>query len=99
MNTIIKYVIILIVALAYIGCNENEFLTEKDENRLTEADFWKDEVSIEAAMATVYSPLRAQMEGYWGPFRGFGDINSMGDDVFTIPGEEPATWAVASELP
>jgi hypothetical protein len=84
------------LALIYVGCNESDFLNEDDPTRITEADFWQDEADVESAMATVYSALRGQLKGYWGAYRGFGDINAMGDDVFTITGESASQWAIAS---
>ncbi|MGX5817525.1 RagB/SusD family nutrient uptake outer membrane protein [Chitinophaga lutea] len=78
------------------GCNEKDFLNQKDPNKVTDATFWKDEGSVVSALAATYSPLRSSLYGYWGSFHGIQDINVLGDDVFTIPGEEPAAWAVAS---
>ena len=77
------------------GCGKN-FLDVQNPNQITEVQFWKNENDVLAALASVYSPLRIPLSGYWGAFNGFQDINAMGDDVYTIPGEEPSTWQVAT---
>ncbi|RPE12815.1 RagB/SusD family nutrient uptake outer membrane protein [Chitinophaga lutea] len=91
-----RYIATFTLLLAAAGCNEKEFLTQNDPNKVTDARFWKDESSVLSALAATYSPLRPSLYGYWGSFTGIQDINSLGDDVFTIPGGEPATWGVAS---
>ncbi|NLR67471.1 RagB/SusD family nutrient uptake outer membrane protein [Chitinophaga varians] len=97
MKKSIKYIGALALTMALAGsCNERDFLTQTDPNRITETNFWKDESSLSMALAATYSPLRLPLYGYWGAFTGVQDINAMGDDVFTIPGEEAPTWAIAS---
>ncbi|RFS21964.1 RagB/SusD family nutrient uptake outer membrane protein [Chitinophaga silvatica] len=91
-----KYICAVAMLASFLACNEKEFLKTDDPNRSTEASFWKNENDVSAALAATYSPLRASLYGYWGSFTGIQDINSLGDDVFTIPGEEAPTWAVAS---
>ncbi|RBL90007.1 RagB/SusD family nutrient uptake outer membrane protein [Chitinophaga flava] len=92
-----KYIGALTLLMALAGsCNERDFLTQNDPNKITETNFWKDENSLSMALAATYSPLRLPLYGYWGAFTGIQDINAMGDDVFTIPGEEAPTWAIAS---
>lgn len=77
------------------GC-KNSFLYTADPNENTEATFWTSEANVDAALAATYSPLRSQLYSYWGAFSGFQDINGLGDDVLTIPGEEPTTWQIVS---
>ncbi|PSL44784.1 putative outer membrane starch-binding protein [Chitinophaga niastensis] len=92
-----KYIGALTLVLAIAGgCNEKDFLKQNDPNRITEANFWKDETSVSGALAAAYSPLRSQLYSYWGAFDGIQDINAIGDDVFTLPGEEPGTWGIAT---
>lgn len=91
-----QYIATLTLLLSAMSCNEKDFLTQNDPNKVTETMFWKDENSVLSALAATYSPLRPSLYGYWGAFTGIQDINSLGDDVFTIPGGEPATWGVAS---
>jgi len=92
-----KYIGALALLMAlHTGCNEKEFLNRKDPNKVTDATFWKNESSVMSALAATYSPLRSSLYGYWGSFQGIQDINALGDDVFTIPGEEPNTWGVAT---
>lgn len=97
MKKSIKYISAAALFLASAtACNEKNFLKQNDPNRITETNFWKDENSVSAALAATYSPLRSSLYGYWGSFEGIQDINSLGDDIFTIPGEERNTWAVAT---
>lgn len=92
-----KYIGALALVLATAaGCNEKNFLKQTDPNKITDATFWKDESSVSQALAATYSPLRSSLYGYWGSYLGIQDINALGDDVFTLPGEEPGTWAVAT---
>ncbi len=85
---------VLLALLFVIGCKKS-FLDSSDPNRLTEDKFWKTEADLRSAIASVYSPLRVPLSGYWGAFRGYQDINAMGDDVLTIPGGEPSTVQIA----
>jgi hypothetical protein len=97
MKKTFKYISALTLVLATAaGCNEKEFLNQKDPVHVTDDSFWKDESSISAALGASYSPLRSSLYGYWGSFEGIQDINAMGDDIFTIPGEEANTWRIAT---
>ncbi|MBO9728790.1 MAG: RagB/SusD family nutrient uptake outer membrane protein [Chitinophaga sp.] len=92
-----KYIGALALVLATAaGCNEKDFLKQKDPGHVTDDNFWKTESDVSAALGASYSPIRSSLYGYWGPFQGIGDINGLGDDVFTIPGEEPPTWQVVT---
>lgn len=77
------------------GC-KTDFLDSSNPNQITEQTFWKTENDVQGAVAAAYSPLRLPLYSYWGAFTGFQDINAIGDDVVTIPGEEPATWQIAT---
>jgi hypothetical protein len=97
MKKTFKYISALTLVLATAaGCNEKDFLKQTDPNKITDATFWKDESSVSAALGATYSPLRSSLYGYWGSYQGIQDINALGDDVFTLPGEEPGTWGVAT---
>ncbi|MFX1706600.1 Starch-binding associating with outer membrane [Chitinophaga ginsengisegetis] len=92
-----KYISALTLVLATAaGCNERDFLKQTDPNKITDATFWKDESSVSQALGATYSPLRSSLYGYWGSYQGIQDINALGDDVFTLPGEEAGTWGVAT---
>lgn len=94
-NTIKTIVPVLLVALfTTYGCKKN-FLETSDPNRITEEQFWKTEADVLSAVASVYSPLRQPLYGYWGAFTGIQNINSLGDDVLTFPGGEAATMSIA----
>jgi len=97
MNTIykVKFFLIAIVLVVAFGC-QRSFLDTSNPNQATDQNFWKTDADVQAALAATYSPLRLPLYSYWGAFTGFQDINAMGDDVFTIPGEEPSTWQVAT---
>ncbi|MGE7777167.1 RagB/SusD family nutrient uptake outer membrane protein [Chitinophaga sp. NPDC101104] len=96
MKSKFHYIATAMLLLAGSGCNEKEFLRQNDPNKVTDATFWKNESDVLSALAATYSPLRPSLYGYWGSFTGIQDINSLGDDIFTIPGGEAATWGVAS---
>jgi len=83
------------VALLMIyGCKK-DFLKTTNPNQITETQFWKTENDLMSAVASVYSPLRQPLYGYWGAFIGIQNINSLGDDVLTFPGGEAATTNIA----
>ncbi|MEC5145551.1 RagB/SusD family nutrient uptake outer membrane protein [Chitinophaga sp. 212800010-3] len=97
MKKSIKYIGTLALALtAAAACNEKNFLSQNNPNQTTDASFWKNENDVSAGLAATYSPLRSSLYGYWGSYQGIQDINTLGDDVFTLPGEETGTWAVAT---
>lgn len=82
------------VALLLVsGCKKN-FLNVTNPNQITEQQFWKTEADVMSAVASVYSPMRVPLSGYWGAYTGLQDMNALGDDVLTIPGQEPPTWQI-----
>ncbi|MBO9591952.1 MAG: RagB/SusD family nutrient uptake outer membrane protein [Niabella sp.] len=97
MNKIFRLSFVAITAATaiIIGCKQS-FLETTNPNQLTESKFWKTEADVMAAIASVYSPMRLPLSGYWGAFRGYQDINALGDDVLTIPGGEPSTIQIAN---
>jgi len=97
MNKIFKlsFIAMSITTVVVIGCKKS-FLETSNPNQLTEENFWKTEADVKSAVASVYSPMRLPLSGYWGAFRGYQDINALGDDVLTIPGGEPSTIQVAN---
>lgn len=78
-----------------VSCDESKFLDLKDPNHLTEDNFWRNETEAESALATAYSPIKYQMNGYYGAFDGWLNLNSRGDDIFTVLNEEPQMWSIA----
>src|SRR5699024_3922959 len=79
-----------ILAFTLQSCSK-DFLNLVNPNVPVEETFWTSEENAESAMATLYSPLRGQMYGYYGWFTGWHTMN-RGDDVWFIPGEEAFNW-------
>ncbi|MBX2926115.1 MAG: RagB/SusD family nutrient uptake outer membrane protein [Chitinophagaceae bacterium] len=92
----IKILLTGIVLMICITACKRSFLDVTNPNRQTEATFWNSESDVMGALASAYSPLRTPLRSYWGGFTGFQNINSLGDDILTIPGDEPPTWQIAS---
>ena len=80
---------------ALTSCSES-FLDLTDRNHFTEDNFWKNKADAESGLAAAYSPIKYQMYGYYGAFDGWLNLNSRGDDIFTILNEEPSMWAIAT---
>lgn len=78
------------------SCNESDFLDLKDPNHFTNENFWRDKSDAESALAAAYSPIKYQMNGYYGAFDGWLNLNSRGDDIFTITNEEQGMWEIAN---
>jgi putative lipoprotein len=78
------------------SCNESSFLDLKDPNHFTNENFWRDKADAESALAAAYSPIKYQMNGYYGAFDGWLNMNSRGDDIFTILNEEASMWDIAT---
>lgn len=78
------------------SCDESRFLNLTDPNHYTEANFWKNKADAESALAAAYSPIKGAMYGYFGAFDGWLNINSRGDDVFTVLGEEIPMYNIAT---
>lgn len=95
MKTSINKLLVLVPALALLmtACNESDFLDLNNPNNQTETVYWVDEASVQKAMATVYSPIRGQMYGYYGAFTGFQNMNVRADDTWAIP-DDPETWMI-----
>jgi hypothetical protein len=91
MKTKILLTLIAAVSLLFVvGCGA-DFLEETNPNQPTEDTYWNTEADAEAALATIYSPVRGQMYGYWGAFTGFQNQNVRGDDLHPIQ-DDPTTW-------
>lgn len=86
----------LVCLIPMLNSCKRVFLNTTNPNQQTSATFWTSENDVVSALAATYSPMRVPLFSYWGGFSGFQDINSLGDDVMTIPGEEPSTWQIAS---
>lgn len=80
---------------ALTSCSDS-FLDLKDPNHFTNENFWKDKTDAESALAAAYSPIKYQMYGYYGAFDGWLNLNSRGDDIFTILNEEASMWDIAN---
>lgn len=96
----IKYKLVIfvgiVISLIAVNSCKDSFLYTNNPNETTTNTFWTSEENVDAAMASIYSPMRVPLYSYWGAFTGFQDINAMGDDVLTIPGEEASTWQIAT---
>lgn len=79
-----------------VSCNESDFLDLKDRNHFTNENFWKNKEDAESGLAAAYSPIKYQMNGYYGAFDGWLNLNSRGDDIFTILNEEASMWSIAT---
>jgi hypothetical protein len=96
MKTQLYNILLLVIAMTLVvGCNEKEFLTETDPNQVVGDDFWKSEEDAVAAMATIYSPLRGQMYGFYGAFTGLQTMNIRGEDVWYLV-DDPESWKIAN---
>lgn len=79
-----------------VSCNESDFLDQTDPNHFTNDNFWRNKEDAESALAAAYSPIKYQMNGYYGAFDGWLNLNSRGDDIFTILNEEAGMWDIAT---
>lgn len=94
-KTIYKYLILLPAMALATACNESEFLSLNNPNNQTEDVYWVDEAGVQGAMATVYSPIRSQMYGYFGAMTGFQNMNIRADDTWAIP-DDPESWTIGT---
>lgn len=86
-NIIKKTSVVAAVALMLSGCNSSNFLEKINPNQPVEQTFWTSEANAQAAIPTIYSPIRSQMYGYFGGYTGWHTMNRA-DDTFFFPGEE-----------
>lgn len=93
-NIIKKVAVAVGITLSLQGC-KSDFLNLVNPNEAVEETFWISVANAESAVATVYSPLRGQMYGYYGGFTGWHTMNRA-DDVWFILGEESFNWEPAS---
>ncbi|MCY4778427.1 RagB/SusD family nutrient uptake outer membrane protein [Sphingobacterium sp. UT-1RO-CII-1] len=85
-----KYTIAAVLGLSLTGCSK-DFLDKINPNKPVEAVFWANENDAVSAVATVYSPIRSQMYGYYAAYTGYQTMNRA-DDTFFLIGEEAFTW-------
>lgn len=93
-NILKRLAMVAILALYLQSCSE-DFLSLVNPNEAVEETFWTSAENAESAMATIYSPLRGQMYGYYGGFTGWHTMNRA-DDVWFILGEEVFNWELAT---
>jgi len=94
-NILKKLVLVPAAVLAMTGCNESDFLSFTNPNEYVEDTYWSSEANAQAAMATIYSPIRSQMYGYFGGYTGWHTMNRA-DDTWFILGEEAHNWHPAT---
>ena len=94
-NILKKLVLVPAAVLAMTGCNESDFLSFTNPNEYVEDTYWSSEANAQAAMATIYSPIRSQMYGYFGGYTGWHTMNRA-DDTWFILGEEAHNWQHAT---
>ncbi|MDR1982173.1 MAG: RagB/SusD family nutrient uptake outer membrane protein [Tannerellaceae bacterium] len=94
-NGLTSIYMVMVLSGTLFSCSDS-FLDTKDNNHFTEKDFWKNKSDAESALSAVYSPIKFQMDGYYGAFNGWLNLNSRGDDIFTVVGEEVAMWNIAT---
>ena len=94
-NILKKLVLVPADVLAMTGCNESDFLSFTNPNEYVEDTYWSSEANAQAAMATIYSPIRSQMYGYFGGYTGWHTMNRA-DDTWFILGEEAHNWQPAT---
>ena len=94
-NILKKLVLVPAAVLAMTGCNESDFLSFTNPNEYVEDTYWSSEANEQAAMATIYSPIRSQMYGYFGGYTGWHTMNRA-DDTWFILGEEAHNWQPAT---
>lgn len=92
-TTIIKKLVLVPAMLVTLAAC-SDFLDLKNPNNVTEDIYWTSEESVQSAMATVYSPIRGQMYGYYGAFTGFQNMNVRADDTWGIVDDDPETWRI-----
>jgi len=83
------------LACSMAACNESKFLDLVNPNQAVDKTFWTSEANAQSALATVYSPIRGQMYGYFGGYTGWHTMNRA-DDVWFILGEEMHNWEPAT---
>ena len=94
-NILKKLVLVPAAVLAMTGCNESDFLSFTNPNEYVEDTYWSSEANAQAAMATIYSPIRSQMYGYFGGYTRWHTMNRA-DDTWFILGEEAHNWQPAT---
>lgn len=94
-NILKKLVLVPAAVLTLAGCNESDFLSYTNPNEYVEETYWSSEANAQAAIATIYSPIRSQMYGYFGGYTGWHTMNRA-DDTWFILGEEAHNWEPAT---
>jgi len=86
MNSLIKkYTAIAVLGLSLTGCKK-DFLDKFNPNFTVEETFWQTEADAVGAIPTIYSPIRSQMDGYYGAWSGYQMMNRA-DDMWMLAGE------------
>lgn len=92
----LSYMLVSVLLSGALTSCSDSFLDLKDPNHFTNENFWQDKADAESALAAAYSPIKYQMNGYYGAFDGWLNLNSRGDDIFTILNEEASMWDIAT---
>jgi len=91
MNFSIKKYTVIAASLLFLGGCKSDFLDRNNPNLPIEETYWRIESDAQSAMATIYSPIRSQMSGYYGAYGGYQTMNRA-DDMWFLSGEEAFTW-------
>ncbi|MCD2421605.1 RagB/SusD family nutrient uptake outer membrane protein [Niabella pedocola] len=95
MKTSIKNWSVATALLLALGSCKPSFLDRVNPNLPVEETYWKTESDAQAAIATIYSPIRGQMYGYYGGYTGWHTMNRA-DDIWFFSGEEQFSWEYAN---
>ncbi|MDR3059107.1 MAG: RagB/SusD family nutrient uptake outer membrane protein [Prevotella sp.] len=98
MKIITKKIYIITLAV-FLLTSCSDFLNEANPNYPNETNSWSTESEALNALATVYSPIRGQMYGFWGAYTGFRNQNVRGDDVYHPAGEDAYEFAAFTNSP
>lgn len=83
--------------LLLLGSCSKDFLDRINPNLPVEETYWQTEADAVAAIATIYSPIRNQMDGFYGAYTGYQTLNRA-DDMWFLIGQEPFTWEYVNFL-
>ncbi|PCH77468.1 MAG: RagB/SusD family nutrient uptake outer membrane protein [Flavobacteriaceae bacterium] len=88
----IKLLIMSLLVLAFTGCDDDEFLTQKSPDALDSASFWRDATDANAGLTAAYGELESRSE-FWDGWQEGRPIVEWYRSDYVVPGVDGSNYA------
>ncbi len=76
---------------AFIGCDDDEFLTQKSPDKLVSTEFWRNETDANAGLTAAYSELESR-SNFWSGWQEGRPITEWYRSDYSLPGVDGSNY-------